>query len=701
MAPKATRLVKEKLNHILVGVFIFLLISGNYLLGYHILREDFQFIFPVYLLSFLAMLGLFWQWRGLKNWLGVFILGLFIRTLLIHSTPLWSEDYARFLWDGEVVLSGENPYEYTPHQWMLQEGFEDSTRFFEKTIPLLNSPDYFSVYPPLNQLLFATASFFSNGELDRGIFLLRLILIGIEIGVFLLFLRIFRHLAIPAGKIILYWLNPFVIQEIVGNLHFEGLVLFFLLACIWALTRHKKFLSGSFWGLAVSTKLLPLILLPSIFLFRRTRAHAFFWIGVILAISISFLPLIWEDAWGNFIQTLQLYQGKFEFNASIYYLGREIGYWIEGYNTIYYLTKILGGVTFIIILFTTLKLKPQRLIPLIDLWVGVYLIYFLFQPVVHPWYILPVLGLSLFVNRISAIAWSFSLIFSYQAYEKIPVEESPTWLFLEYGILGIALAWDYFPIFKEKLSESMYFKKLLGGLLVLLVLIFCGCEPKGQREARRIIKEAIEAHGGQKNWDNLESISFRKWTQLLKEDGSVEKETDQKIQFSFKPEFSGSISWIQDSVEHVLSFSNGETHYSIAGNEIENPDFLVSKKKDFDAAYYAFAQPWKLMEEEGSVFISEGIQKTPLGEAEVVRVEYGEGNDIWWYYFDPISKRMIGNEVQLSDHRSLVENIDFNQVTPFTFYRIRKSYRINKAGEKLYLRADYLYDNFEFKFVNK
>ncbi|MCS5489742.1 glycosyltransferase family 87 protein [Algoriphagus limi] len=700
MAPKAIRLVKEGNKHILIAVFIFFLIGANFLLAYQIPRENFQLILPVYILSFSGMLGLFWKWKGLKNWIGVFIFGLFLRLLLFNVTPPWSEDYARFLWDGEVVLSGENPYEFTPNQWMLNEELDDSTRFFEKSLPLLNSPDYFSVYPPLNQLLFATASFFSNGDIENGIIALRLILLGGEIGVFLLFLRVFRHLAIPARRVIFYWLNPFVIQEIIGNLHFEGLVLFFLLAFIWALTRHNKYLAGTFWGLAVSTKLLPLILLPSLFLFRRTRAHAFFWMGAILAISISFLPLIWEDAWGNFIQTLQLYQGKFEFNASIYYLGREIGYWIEGYNTIYYLTKILSGITFFLILYLSIKHKPQRLIPLIDLWVSVYMLYFLFQPVVHPWYVLPLLGISLFTNRIAPLVWSFSLIFSYQAYGKSPVEESVVWLFLEYALLLIALAWDYFPIFKEKLSESMYFKKFVGSLIVLFFISFWGCEPKEQKDARKIIEEAIEAHGGQESWDDLAEISFRKWTQLLLEDGSIEKETDQLISFSFQPEFSGKVTWIQDSVEHVLSFSNNKTHYSIAGNSIENTDFLASKKKDFDAAYYAFAQPWKLLEEEGSIFISEGIRQTPMGEAAVVRVDYGEGSDIWWYYFDPVSKKMMGNEVQLSDHRSLVENIDFNQVSPFTFYRTRKSYRINEAGEKLYLRADYLYDNFEFKFLN-
>ncbi|WP_373397599.1 hypothetical protein V8V91_24095 [Algoriphagus halophilus] len=81
--------------------------------------------------------------------------------------------------------------------------------------------------------------------------------------------------------------------------------------------------------------------------------------------------------------------------------------------------------------------------------------------------------------------------------------------------------------------------------------------------------------------------------------------------------------------------------------------------------------------------------------AEVVRVDYGPEEDVWWYYFDPVSYQMLGNEVQLKDHRSLVENDTMEQAGPFLLYGKRTSYRINEKGEKLYVRAEYQYSDFE------
>lgn len=685
-------------NHFLTAIFLLVLVLGNLLMGYLIPRESFTILFLTFLLSFLAMLGLFWQWRQLKNWIWVFFLGLVLRLGMLGAVPSWSEDYVRFLWDGEVVLLGENPYRFTPTQLLDSvEVAEKDYQFFQTAYPLLNSPDYFSVYPPLNQLIFGISAKIADNNLFTGIQVLRLILIVFEVGVLLLFLRLFKAFSVPLRRIIFYWLNPFIIQEIPVNLHFEGIVLFLLLASIWALVRHRKFISGLFWSLAVGVKLVPLILVPSLLFFRRTRIHAFFWIGALLGLFIAFLPLVWQDAWGNFLDTLSLYQGKFEFNASVYYLAREVGYWIEGYNTIAVLTKLLSVLTIGAIFYLSTRIKTQRLLHFVDYWSLIYLVYLVLQPVVHPWYTIPLLGLSLFNGRIFGIVWSFSMIFSYAAYHQEPVNESFGLLFLEYGLLLVALAWDFIPKFRDQLNKKMNLKKVTSGLVLAIIILSFSCVPKEKSEAKLFLSDSIEAHGGQDNWDNLEQVSFRKWTKLLLEDGGVEKETDQQIVFRFNPSLSGSISWTQDSVVHILSMKDDQISYSIGGNEISNRDFLESKRSDFEAAFYAFAQPWNLMNEEGSEWSSEGIRETPLGQAKTLRVNYGPDGDIWWYYLDIETNLILGTEIQLKDHRSLVENIGFNEVGPFRFYKIRKSYRVDSSGKKLYLRADYLYDNFEIK----
>jgi hypothetical protein len=273
---------------------------------------------------------------------------------------------------------------------------------------------------------------------------LRALLILGEIGVFFLLLKLFDHFQRSSNKLILYWLNPLVIMEITGNLHFEGLVLLLLLASVYALSKNIIALTGGFWGLSIGMKLLPLMLVPSFFSFEKTRKSNVFWVGSAIAIIASFGWLLIDNSWVHFLQSLKLYQGKFEFNASIYYLLREVGYWVKGYNVVGELTPILSGVTLVGILYFSWKRRPQNLFHLVDLWVLIYLFYLVLQPVVHPWYLIPAFGLSLFTGKKAFLIWTFAVIFSYQAYSDPNYLENPIFLFLEYSLLALAIYWDYF-----------------------------------------------------------------------------------------------------------------------------------------------------------------------------------------------------------------------------------------------------------------
>ncbi|SFA96747.1 Protein of unknown function [Algoriphagus aquimarinus] len=377
------------------------------------------------------------------KWKWVFIGGLLIRLSLLLSIPKWSDDYPRFLWDGELVKMGQNPYLETPQDW-LQNHPESTSPYLENLFELMNSPAYFSVYPPLNQAIFYVAAWGENLDTKSGILILRVILILGEIGIFFLLLKLFEHFQLSSKKLILYWLNPLVIMEITGNLHFEGLVLLFLLASVYALSKNKNTLSGGFWGFSIGMKLLPLMLIPTFFSFFKTRKSKAFWIGSAIAIIASFAWLLIDDSWIHFLQSLKLYQGKFEFNASIYYLLREVGFWVKGYNVIGELTPILSGISLIGILYFSWKRKPQNLLQLIDLWVLIYLFYLMLQPVVHPWYLIPAFGLSLFTDKKAFLIWTFAVIFSYQAYGDPNYQESSIFLFLEYSMLALAIYWDYF-----------------------------------------------------------------------------------------------------------------------------------------------------------------------------------------------------------------------------------------------------------------
>jgi hypothetical protein len=241
-------------------------------------------------------------------------------------------------------------------------------------------------------------------------------------------------------------------------------------------------------------------------------------------------------------------------------------------------------------------------------------------------------------------------------------------------------------------------KSIIRLLLLLGIVIPFSCAKSPEDQATALLEKSMEAHGGAEKWSKLSSLKFRKWTRLLREDGTVESESDQWHEFRFDPYFEGKISWVKDSVAHVAAWDGSRMSYFMGENEVKNEGFLTSKKKDFDAAFYTVAQPWKLLDEEAKL-IYEGQKTLESGElVEVIRVDYGPDSDVWWYYFDPETAEMVGNEIQLKDHRSLVYNGSVEEVNGLKLHGKRESYRVNDQGEKLFLRAEYRYSEYEIEF---
>lgn len=238
-------------------------------------------------------------------------------------------------------------------------------------------------------------------------------------------------------------------------------------------------------------------------------------------------------------------------------------------------------------------------------------------------------------------------------------------------------------------------RPILPLLILLVSFLVISCAPSSEKQAQELLKKSIVAHGGTESWEGIKSLKFRKWTRLLNEDGSVESELDQWHEFRFKPYFEGKITWTKDSITHVSSWDGSRMSYFMGENEVKNESFLAAKRKDFDAAFYAVAQPWKLLDE-GTKLSYEGQKTLENGNpVDVIRVDYGQDADIWWYYFDPETTEMIGNEVQLKDHRSLVYNLSVEAVEGFKLHGKRESWRVNEKGERLFLRAEYRYSDYQ------
>lgn len=419
-----------------------LLVSAAYgLLAYAVPRPAFGLLAGLLALAF----GLYW-WllkTGLPLRQGL-LAALLLRLLWLPSLPALSDDYHRFRWDGLLLSQGHNPYRHRPDE-LAGPGAAPTTAN-EQLItiyPRLNSPHYYSVYPPVDQAAFGLAAWLFPAS-ERGfVVALRVLLLMAELATAGLLLALLRQFGQPPERALWYLLNPLVIVELTGNLHFEGLVGCFALLMLWLLARGRAAAGGGALALAVATKLLPLLVLP--LLLRRLAWQQLWRFGLALAagLALLFAPFLSLELIENIGRSLNLYFRSFEFNASVYYVVRAAGKWLTGYNQIALLGPALALLTAtggLLLAGTerrpTWVTLPRALLLLLTL-------YFLLATTVHPWYLAPLVLLSCFTRARYALVWSGMAVLSYAAYRTTAYTENLWLVALEYTIVLAVLLLDF------------------------------------------------------------------------------------------------------------------------------------------------------------------------------------------------------------------------------------------------------------------
>lgn len=368
-------------------------------------------------------------------------LALTLRLVFIAAIPNFSQDFYRFIWDGRLILSGLNPYLTTPDNLMISQPnlFPQMKTLFEGMGAL--SAGHYSNYPPLHQLPFILAAIISKHSILGSVVILRLLLIGADIGILFFGKKLLRKLQLPTRNIYWFILNPLVIVELTGNLHFEGLMLFFFVLVLYYVHTKKWHLAALTMALSIAVKLVPILSLPLFLNKLGWKKSIRFYLTVGIVFMLLFAPFLKDNFFENYSATIGLWFSKFEFNASFYYLlnwGLET---ILNFELIHSMGVIVVSFIGLQIIYQLLqnKTKTTALITTV-LWV--FTGYYLISTTVHPWYIISLLLLSIFTPFKFARVWSYTLILSYFAYHQFNVEEKGVILCLEYlPVLGV-LAWE-------------------------------------------------------------------------------------------------------------------------------------------------------------------------------------------------------------------------------------------------------------------
>jgi hypothetical protein len=379
--------------------------------------------------------------KTLNNTTLVLEAGLFFRLVLLLSIPNLSQDFYRFLWDGRMVLNGLNPYLFTPKSVINSSEalFPQIQLLYEGMGPL--SARHFSNYPPIHQLPFVITALISSTSILGSVVGLRIIIILADIGVFIFGVKLLKTLKLPTKNIAYYFLNPLVIIELTGNLHFEGLMLFFLVAAVYFLQQNKILRSGIFMSFSILTKLIPVLFLP-LLIQRLGRKNSLRYFGVIILCSVLFtLPFFEVEFLKNYRNTIGLWFTNFEFNSSIFALSKNLMLQIFNQNLMKYM-PFIAPLLMSIVLLCFVRLKKTTTAGILHLFLWILTIYYLCSTTIHPWYICALVLLCCFTKYRFALVWSGTIFLSYFAYQQDFVSDNSLWVAVEYFSVGAYLLYE-------------------------------------------------------------------------------------------------------------------------------------------------------------------------------------------------------------------------------------------------------------------
>ncbi|MFN2475735.1 MAG: hypothetical protein ABR526_05255 [Chthoniobacterales bacterium] len=340
--------------------------------------------------------------------------GIAFRVIALPLEP--GDDFWRYQWEGKIQTAGFNPYTDAPNDSKLSDLREEFPAWSK-----MNHPDFSAIYPPGIELIFRALSAVAATPL-----VYKLLFAAADLATVALLLRLIGgpgRFAIAAA----YAWNPLVVYSFAGAAHFDSLMLLPLVAGVLVLVRfeaaqdgRKKWLLAfavaALFGVAISIKLIPLLLLPLCVFALRLRSPA-------LALSAA-IPSLLSTCYGwpqvPIWDSLRRFAYVTRLNDLFWWIVEETIWPNPRQKNYHYNVVVIAVVVLLSVLFWRNWRRGM-------LWVmGAALI---LTPVLHPWYctwILPlaawrrvaawqVLSVSLFAyylfwnERLFALPWHAEL----------------------------------------------------------------------------------------------------------------------------------------------------------------------------------------------------------------------------------------------------------------------------------------------------
>jgi len=349
--------------------------------------------------------------------LRVIVVGLGLAALwhlpFLLMAPGSDDDVHRYVWDGHVQRLGYNPYIVVPSDPALGGLHTRDTR-------TLNNPDVPSPYPAGAQLFFRAVT-----AMHESIFALKVAFVVCDLAIVLVLLDILRCSGRGAHWVLAYAWNPLLATDVAGSGHIDIVGVLLLLVSVAALVRRWRTAAALAFGLAVSVKLLPVVLLP--LYWRRVRMRD----AALAAVVVGLLYVPFFNHGRIPIGSLGTYVQRFRFNDPVFLtLERVVA------------PQLAVGLAVLVGFLTAIWMRSKTPAWSSDAFAWPMAASLLCAPVVYPWYLLWLLPFVRSASTVPIILWTVSIIPTFYVWHLRTLGRPwlvPGWIMLlEYGSVATA-----------------------------------------------------------------------------------------------------------------------------------------------------------------------------------------------------------------------------------------------------------------------
>ena len=295
-------------------------------------------------------------------------LAVLLRLLVLPLSPALSDDVYRYVYEGELVLAGGNPYTTPPEEAPVELRGE----YWE----LINNPEIPAAYPPAVQYGLALGVLIHPSP-----FGMKVLFGALDLLVFVVLWRWLPLLGVGKERAVVYGFCPLMVLEFAGEGHNDSLAVLFMVLALWLFGSRRFGLAGGSLAVATAGKFLPGMLLP--FLVRDSWRVLGVFVVVLGLLYVGFLAPV-----GEMFEGAENYARRWRGNESLFALIIEPLEWLEregrlGGKEAQELAKYpLAAMGLGLLAFAW-----RRRWPLEKVAAAFFMFYMALTPVLHPWYL--------------------------------------------------------------------------------------------------------------------------------------------------------------------------------------------------------------------------------------------------------------------------------------------------------------------------